>query len=135
MAKTRLVTFGHDHGDPPTADRVFDVRGARYNKESWDREAERIAAEVEPGETVAIGCKHGQTRSVQIAERVKDHIGDASVEHLDKGKTAMPLMKGSSKGVISENIRELRHSGRPEAQAITIAMKKAGKTKKAKKAK
>ncbi len=41
----------------------------------------------------------------------------------------MPLFKGSSKEVIGENIRELRHSGRPEAQAVAIAMRSAGKAK------
>lgn len=47
----------------------------------------------------------------------------------------MPLLPGSDKGVISENIRELRNSGRPEQQAIAIAMSKAGKSNKPKKAK
>lgn len=42
----------------------------------------------------------------------------------------MPLIKGSSREVISENIRELRNSGRPEAQAVAIAYSKAGKSKK-----
>lgn len=41
----------------------------------------------------------------------------------------MPLLKGRSKEVISQNIRELRHSGRPEAQAVAIAMSKAGLSK------
>lgn len=45
----------------------------------------------------------------------------------------MPLMNGSSKGVISANIAELRNSGRPEAQSIAIAMSKAGKGRKKKK--
>lgn len=45
----------------------------------------------------------------------------------------MPLMKGSSKEVISENIRTERNAGRPEDQAIAIAMSKAGKSKKSKK--
>jgi hypothetical protein len=41
----------------------------------------------------------------------------------------MPLLSGSSKSVISQNIRELRQSGRPEKQAVAIAFSKAGKSK------
>lgn len=42
----------------------------------------------------------------------------------------MPLIKGKSQKVISANIRELIHSGRPKKQAIAIAMSKAGKSRK-----
>lgn len=45
----------------------------------------------------------------------------------------MPLEKGSSKKVISNNIRTEMHSGKPQPQAIAIAMSKAGKSKKKKK--
>lgn len=45
----------------------------------------------------------------------------------------MPLMKGSSKHVISENIRTEVNAGRPQDQAIAIAMSKAGKGRKRKK--
>jgi hypothetical protein len=43
----------------------------------------------------------------------------------------MPLMSGSSKSVISHNIKELMDTGNyTQPQAIAIAMKKAGKSKK-----
>lgn len=42
----------------------------------------------------------------------------------------MPLVKGKSEKVISKNIKELRESGRPEKQAIAIALREAGKPKK-----
>jgi len=45
----------------------------------------------------------------------------------------MPLRKGRSKKVISQNIaREIR-AGRPRKQAIAIAMSKAGKSRRKKK--
>ncbi len=41
----------------------------------------------------------------------------------------MPLKKGSSQKVISENIRELRKSGYPPKRAAAIAYEQAGKNK------
>lgn len=41
----------------------------------------------------------------------------------------MPLKKGSSKQTISENVSELMHTGRPQKQAVAIAMSEAGKSR------
>lgn len=44
----------------------------------------------------------------------------------------MPLAKGSSKKVISENIRREMKAGRPQKQAVAIAMRSAGKSRRKK---
>ncbi len=41
----------------------------------------------------------------------------------------MPVLKGSSKYIISQNIRELRNAGHKEDQAVAIALDSAGKGK------
>ena len=45
----------------------------------------------------------------------------------------MPLKSGKSKEAVSENISELVRSGRPQKQAVAIAMDKAGKSNKKRK--
>ena len=41
----------------------------------------------------------------------------------------MPLKKGSSRKVIASNIRTEMAAGKPQRQAVAIAMHKAGKAK------
>lgn len=41
----------------------------------------------------------------------------------------MPLKKGSTKGIIARNIKELKSSGYPQKQAVAIALNQARKKK------
>ena len=41
----------------------------------------------------------------------------------------MPLKKGSSKATVKSNIKKEMKAGKPQKQAVAIAMKSAGKTK------
>jgi len=44
----------------------------------------------------------------------------------------MPLKKGKSKKVISDNIKTEMSYGKPKRQAVAVAMSKAGKSRKKK---
>lgn len=42
----------------------------------------------------------------------------------------MPLKKGKSDAAVSSNIRMLREEGRPQDQAVAIALREAGRSRK-----
>jgi hypothetical protein len=45
----------------------------------------------------------------------------------------VPLAKGRSDKAVSENIRREMHAGKPQKQAVAIAMRQAGRSKKGRK--
>ena len=63
------------------------------------------------------------------AEQSGNH-GGMIPQHADsRYATSMPLARGSSSKTISKNIRRLRADGYPQKQAVAVAMRKAGKSR------
>jgi RNase adaptor protein for sRNA GlmZ degradation len=87
--RTVIITFGYRHGDAPPADMTVDLRDVNDHDYSvWEKEAESIAQEIEPGTVVALGCRDGDDRSVHIARLIQKHLDHVVVVDRDLGPDA-----------------------------------------------
>ena len=73
--KTIIITFGFRHGEPPPADMTIDLRDVAHDDyKDWEKEAQEIAKQIEPGTVVAIGCNDGDDRSATIGNLLQKYL-------------------------------------------------------------
>jgi len=88
MRKTHVTTFGFEYRHPPeNVDRVYDVRDLVDvpfdTDQKLEQRADDIMEELNPGDSIAIGCDYGHDRSVYIATLIARNYPGVEVDHLD----------------------------------------------------
>ena len=78
-------------------------------------------------------CKYTKANKVDNDDKIAQF--KTLLKALGYEEIKMPIKKGKSRKVVSENISELVRSGKPRNQAVAIAMDSAGKSRKGKQGK
>jgi hypothetical protein len=87
---------------------------------------EPVESAEEPPETAPVPPPHVPIPGSPAAFK---ELGDEVLAQARAEKNAMPLKEGSSREIVSSNIKELMESGHKQSQAVAIALKEAGKSK------
>ena len=113
-----ITSFGYEHGNPPPADEVIDVRNLSHDLNSPDAKAvkQRMTDLVKAGKNIAVGCKHGQHRAVALARDVADST-NTSVWHRDRRRTSTVQAPKASTALVNA-LKRLQRAGQRRRRSV-----------------